>query len=185
MRLVLIRHPAPVIATGLCYGSSDLDADPAALAAALAALPAQLPPQADALAIHSSPLRRCTALAGPLAAIRHARPPVLDARLAEMDFGQWEGRAWDAIPRAEIDAWAQDPVHYAPGGGETVLQVAARVAGFLADCEDDAIVVCHAGTIRLLTALCEHGASLEDAALAAASTPHHIDYAAVRILQFR
>ncbi len=190
MRLLLIRHPAPAIAPNTCYGSSDIETDSSALADALMSLkPALL---REAGPIHSSPLRRCTALASAL----HAAPPMLDARLAEMDFGAWELRAWDDIPRAEIDAWAADPIGYAPGGGETVLQVATRVADFLDELkrqrEGAAIVVCHAGTIRLLTAL--HAtlragtaideASIEAAALRAASTPQPIAYGSLLTLQF-
>ena len=184
MRLILVRHPAPVVGPGICYGSSDLEADPAALEAALAALPAQLQSDARSTPIYTSPLRRCAVLAEALAVRMQTAPPIADARLAEMDFGAWEGKAWNDIPRAEVDAWADDLVHYAPGGGETVLQVAARVSAFLDECENDAIVICHAGTIRLLTALSRPGVNLEAAALSAASTPHRIDYAAVCILHF-
>ena len=129
MRLLLIRHPAPLAAPHTCYGASDIDADPTALADAVTALQPLLRDESGP--VRSSPLRRCTALAVPLAARLRAPPPLLDARLAEMDFGDWELRPWDSIPRREIDAWAADPVGYAPGGGETVLQVAARIADFL------------------------------------------------------
>jgi len=188
MRLILLRHPLPEIAQGLCYGSSDVAAEPAALARALAelprTLPADLPPNT---AIYSSPLRRCTALADPLAALLDAAAPVRDARLAEMDFGSWEGQPWDAIDRADVDAWAADPTGYAPGGGETVIAVARRVHGFLDDViapRSDALVVCHAGTIRLLAAFARDRADIEQAALHAAATPHRIGYASITILHF-
>ena len=164
MRLTLLRHPAPAIAPGLCYGRSDVPVDPAALDAVIgglagsagsAGLAASLPHHA-ATAVYSSPLQRCTALSVPLAAQLGLPAPLLDARLAEMDFGAWELRRWDDIPRAEIDAWAADLANYAPGGGESVLQVARRVADFLdalqREAVVDAIVVCHAGTMRLLAA---------------------------------
>lgn len=47
-----------------------------------------------------------------------------------MGFGAWEMRAWNAIPRAEVDAWAADLLHYRPDGGENVLDMACRVAAF-------------------------------------------------------
>jgi alpha-ribazole phosphatase len=43
------------------------------------------------------------------------------------------------------------------------------------------LVVCHAGTIRLLTAL-HGGAPLEQAALQAAQTPHRIGYGQLVVL---
>ena len=98
MILHLIRHPRPLVAAGICYGRLDLEAENAtALAASLRAeLPTDLP-------VWRSPLSRCRALAEAL----HPQP-LIDARLAEMDFGAWEGRSWDTIPRAELDAWAAD-----------------------------------------------------------------------------
>lgn len=186
MRLTLVRHPAPAIAPGLCYGSSDVAVTPQSCDGALAALAGALP--RDASAIYSSPLQRCGALAIPLAAQLGLSPPRRDARLAEMDFGAWELRRWDDIPLTEIDAWAADLVHYPPGGGETVLQVARRVAAFLEALRRQrtasAIVVCHAGTMRLLAALRDHE-SVEAAALQAAATPHRIDYGGVLTLQFQ
>ncbi|TWI60343.1 alpha-ribazole phosphatase [Pseudoduganella lurida] len=175
MELVLIRHPRPVATDGLCYGRSDLPADPAELARVHAALlAAGLPGDAP---VFASPLRRCAELA------RRLSPDVcFDADLAEMDFGSWEGRSWNDIPRTEVDAWAADLLHYRPGGGENVLAVAHRVAAALDRIRTmapaRAVVICHAGTIRLLATLAG-GQPLEGAALAAASAPHRIGYGEV------
>jgi alpha-ribazole phosphatase len=110
----------------------------------------------------------------------------VDARLAEMDFGSWEMRPWSEIPRAEVDAWATDLLAYRPGGAENVLDVARRVSEFLDELRLDgvteALVLCHAGTIRLLTAICA-GLPLEQAALQAAGTPHRIGYGAIIVLE--
>ncbi len=166
MELILIRHPQPDVAPGVCYGSSDLPAAADALAAGFAALAPQL---ADALAqgyrLYSSPLRRCTALASLLGAFTP------DARLAEMDFGAWEQRCWPDIAHAEVDAWAADLLDYRPGGGETVREVAGRVQSFLDELQHDAIVVCHAGTMRLMAAIAA-GEPLQQAA----AKPNHIKY---------
>ena len=143
MRLHLIRHPRPLIEAGLCYGRLDVagEAPEVVAAALLASLPEGLP-------VWSSPLRRCLDLARCL----HAEPRI-DARLAEMDFGRWEGQAWDVIPRLELDAWAANVAGYAPPGGESPNAVLARVQAFIADVNvDEAVVVTHAGVIRLLLA---------------------------------
>jgi alpha-ribazole phosphatase len=179
MRLILVRHPQPLVAAGVCYGSTDLEVAPGELARTLAALEAQLP---AGLPVYSSPLRRCAGLAASLSAA-----PIVDARLVEMHFGDWEMRAWDDIPRADVDAWAADLVNYQPGGGESVLRMAARIAAFHADLQrqlgDDgeAIVVCHAGAMRLLSA-CHAGLAPPEMALQAARTPHHIAYGAKLVL---
>ena len=184
MTLILVRHPLPDVAPGLCYGASDVPVRADDLAHVHAALAAQGLP--GDLAVLASPLQRCARLAEQLAPGR----VTFDARLAEMDFGAWEGRAWSDIPRADVDAWAADLLHYRPGGADNVLDVARRVQACLADLRAElraqalpgALVVCHAGTIRLLTAL-HGGAPLEQAALRAAQTPHRIGYGEAVVLE--
>lgn len=152
MPLILLRHPRPDAPAGLCYGSSDLAPAP------------DIEAEARRLArrlhgvdgIVSSPLRRCAALAEALA-VRLTVPLRLDPRWREIDFGAWEGRPWDAIPRPELDAWAADLMHARPHGGESVAMLAARVAAAAADCPPDrrTAVVTHAGPIRALLAAWE------------------------------
>ena len=175
MRLYLIRHPQPEVAPGICYGSTDLPVSAQENQRALAALGA-LPPDAP---LYASPLRRCREFAALLAAARGFANVIHDARLAEMDFGAWEMRAWNAIPRAEIDAWAADPAGYCAAGGESVTQMAQRVREFVTDLHrlrlEQAVVVCHAGTIRLLLA-CRLNLSAAETAGHAARTAHRIAY---------
>ena len=179
MRLYLVRHPKPDVPAGHCYGSTDLPAMDDDTERVLTALQAQGLP--GAMPVHASPLKRSAVLARQL-----SPAPTFDARLAEMDFGSWEMRSWDAIDRGEIDAWSADLLDYRPGGGESVMLVATRVAAFLAETgragHAEALIICHAGTMRLLHALCEGGA-LRDCALRAASTPHRIGYGEVMVLE--
>ena len=122
MRLHLIRHPKPSIEPGICYGQLDILAK--IETAELACLRAELPP---GLPLWSSPLQRCRQLAEQL----HPQP-IIDARLAEMSFGDWEGRSWDAIPRHELDAWAADVTGYTPPGGESPRTLQLRTLDFVA-----------------------------------------------------
>jgi alpha-ribazole phosphatase len=181
MKLHLVRHPQPEVERNLCYGATDVAVSEQELARVhahlrAAGLPGDLP-------VYASPLQRCARLA------RRLNPAALtfDKRLAEMDFGRWEMRAWDTIPRDDIDAWAADLLHYRPGGAECVLDVARRVAAFIAELQQDdhaeALLVCHAGTIRLLGAM-RDGLPLEEAALNAARTPHRIAYGELVELEF-
>ncbi|MDO9242815.1 MAG: alpha-ribazole phosphatase family protein [Rhodocyclaceae bacterium] len=144
MRLYLIRHPRPAVAPGICYGSTDLALaeDPAVHVAALRGL---LPPGAP---LYSSPLARCRLLAE----LVHPAP-VFDDRLREIDFGDWEMRPWESIDRAALDAWAAAPLHYVPPGGESVAMLRARVMACLADLPDEAVLVTHAGVMKLCAAL--------------------------------
>ncbi|MBS4017148.1 MAG: alpha-ribazole phosphatase family protein [Dechloromonas sp.] len=148
LTLYLVRHPEPEIAPGICYGRLDIPARQVDVAAARlrSELPAGLP-------VWSSPLQRCRALAEAL----HPAP-LFDARLQEMDFGRWEGVPWDEVSRAELDAWAADVENYAPPGGESPLMVRARVLEFLSTLTlPAAVLVTHAGVIRLLLAAQDGG----------------------------
>jgi alpha-ribazole phosphatase len=149
--LYLLRHPKPLVAPGICYGQLDLPAvDVNVAAAALKPLlPAGIP-------VWSSPLLRCRALAECLVEASD-RTVQVDARLMEMHFGRWEGVAWDAIPRDELDQWAAAVESYVPPAGESACQVQQRaVACIEALPGEAAIVVTHAGVIRLLRAHYEH-----------------------------
>ena len=143
MRLFLIRHPQPAVAPGICYGSTDLPlADPPARNAA--ALQGLLPAAAP---LYSSPLARCRLLAEQL----HPRP-LFDDRLREIDFGDWEMRPWETIERRLLDDWASDPFNFVPPGGEPVAKLRARVADFLAELPGEAVLVAHAGVMRVCAA---------------------------------
>lgn len=143
MILHLVRHPRPLVEPGICYGRLDIGAE--MLPATLARLRAELPP---GLPVWTSPLRRCRELA--LALDAGARS---DERLTEMNFGTWEGRPWDSVERAELDAWAADIAGYAPPGGESPLAVQARALAFVTElAAPEAVLVTHAGVLRVLVA---------------------------------
>jgi len=154
MRIYLVRHPAPTNVEGLCYGRLDVTVQPRALAdtaeSVLAQIPSQTLPSAQ---VYSSPSSRCLALAERLAS---PRKPTAAADLAEMSFGRWEGIAWDALPREQIDAWGNDVWSYRPGGGESAEMVATRWLRWLDHLRqiDDGTVVAvtHAGVIRVALA---------------------------------
>jgi alpha-ribazole phosphatase len=99
----------------------------------------------------SSPSRRCREVA------ERIRLPVrIDPRLQELDFGAWEGCAWDDLPREALDRWAADPVGFAPPGGESGADLIARVSSFAADLvagDGDCIVVSHGGPLKILVPL--------------------------------
>ncbi len=151
MALILLRHTRPAGAEGLCYGRSDLRLAPCFQTRA-AQLERELPTFSRVL---SSPLSRCLRLARALAAARDVGLAV-DARLIEMDFGAWEGIPWDAIPRAELDAWADDLESANPHGGERVADLAVRARTALREAAQHkdtggtgpALVVTHAGVIK-------------------------------------
>jgi alpha-ribazole phosphatase len=101
--------------------------------------------------IHSSRSVRCRLVAECLGP--HVR---IDPRLQELDFGAWEGRAWDDLPREALDRWAAEPLGFAPPGGESGAQLLARVRDFANDLRArnrDSIVVTHGGPLKVLLPL--------------------------------
>jgi len=175
-RLWLVRHARPLVAAGICYGALDVPADAAATQAAAERLAAALPARAR---VHHSTLQRCEQLAHSLQALRPDLASKPDARLVEMDFGAWEGQAWDAIARAEIDAWTAAFASYRPGGGDSLASMLQRVADTLndhcthaGDADDadngaspdgtvqDVVWITHAGVIRCVAWLRSHGNTL-------------------------
>ncbi|WP_298932895.1 histidine phosphatase family protein [uncultured Ramlibacter sp.] len=153
MKLWLVRHAAPCVEAGICYGSTDLPSDAAATAQAAFQLAAVLP---QGLALATSPLQRCEQLAQCLRELRADLPLKSDARLAEMDFGAWEGRRWDAIGEAALAQWTADFWQHHPGGGESLAQFMARVGAAFDDsvrAGRDAVWITHAGVIRAVQLL--------------------------------
>ena len=141
MLIYLIRHPRPLVEPGVCYGRFDVDCEaPEPLAARLKTrLPFNVP-------VVSSPLLRARRLAEALRA--DAR---VDARLAEIDFGDWEGRRWEAINRGALDRWAADVLNFIPPGGESVAMLQARAVEFAATLDLPSVaLVTHAGVMRAL-----------------------------------
>lgn len=147
-RLWLVRHARPLVEPGVCYGASDLEADPHDTRRAAQQLAAVLPAGAE---LFMSGLRRAQQLAHELHALRpDLTAPVADPRLNEMDFGSFELARWDAIAKTEFDAWTADFHGHRFGGRESVGDMLARVAAALREAADsaDRVWVTHAGVIR-------------------------------------
>lgn len=148
MALTLLRHTTPDVSRGLCYGVTDLalvEGYEQEIETALSGLNAPT-------AIISSPLTRCLRLAE--GAARHFGLELsVSTHWQEMDFGQWEGRKWSDIPRAELDAWAEDFMGYDGHGGESVAMLEARVRQAMADAPEGALIVTHMGCIKAALAI--------------------------------
>jgi alpha-ribazole phosphatase len=148
VRVVLVRHPAPLIAPGICYGRLDIPIHPDTDIDRMAHDPILV----GSAHIWASPARRCRELAERMAEILSI-PLTPDPRLMELDFGEWEGKPWDDIPRADLDCWAADPLGFRPPGGESGAELIARVEDFHPWLRQDCIVVSHGGPLRVLSAL--------------------------------
>ncbi len=108
-------------------------------------------------AIMSSPRLRCAAFARALAAKLHVALQ-LDERLAELDFGAWEGKTVEELMRHEpeaLQAFWRDPEHHAPPGGEPMSVFSSRVSAAWDGLQQQyagqhVLLVTHGGVIRHL-----------------------------------
>jgi len=149
MNLYLIRHTHPDVATGICYGQTNLDTTETFKIEAEAV-------KSNLKDIHfthcySSPLQRCFKLAKVLSGKKLINT---DNRLIEMNFGDWEMMTWDDIRKKEgVETWFNDFLHIPCPNGESYEQMIQRIQSFiqlinvLPD-DSEVLIVTHAGCIR-------------------------------------
>jgi alpha-ribazole phosphatase len=97
--------------------------------------------------VYSSPLQRAFETAQIIA---RGKPIRRDARLAEIDHGDWQGKTHQEIATEwphQWHAWKSDPDRFTPPGGESIADVQARVREFLAEIEGDAILCVSHGVV--------------------------------------
>ena len=112
--------------------------------------------------IVSSPMTRAAETARIVARGRHVE---VDARLAELDYGKWEGLTIDVIEQrfpGEYEQYDADPAGHRVGGGESGRQVARRLGPLIDELIDWAeagggglscLLVGHSSVNRLLLAM--------------------------------
>ncbi|MFB5674432.1 histidine phosphatase family protein [Paenibacillus terreus] len=117
--------------------------------------------------VYSSDLRRCTETLR-LAAPQLAAAAVPDARLRELDFGEWDGETYESLKDVQLyRSWLDDPRCFTPPGGESLEHFEDRLTGFLNSLRDEVLqgegsnaegipavlAVTHGGVIRQLAVL--------------------------------
>ncbi len=150
--IYLVRHTTPNVPKGMCYGRLDVALAPSFTAEA--SLIAVVLREAKITAFYTSPAQRCGQLAQFLA---DGSPVHVDARLQEIDFGDWEGKNFNDIPRAEIDAWAADIERYTFPNRESPALCRIRAQSFyedlMAPATQNCAVIAHGGSIKALLSI--------------------------------
>jgi alpha-ribazole phosphatase len=149
------RHPRAEGGAGRCIGRTELRV-PLRRAKRLAHRVRQAARRLAApRCVWVSPRLRCRAVGRVLRGFGFA--VTVDERLAELDFGTWDGRRWSEIPAAEVEAWGADLLHHAPGGGEALVALASRVHAFALEAVQAArgdqgprLVLTHGGWLNAL-----------------------------------
>ncbi len=155
MDIYLIRHTQTDTRKGLCYGQSDVKLattffDDVREILKKLNLPLFEGGRGDLL--FSSPLSRCSRLAALI-----CDDVILDNRLLEVNFGDWENMPFAEIESEKLHHWTQNFVTLAPPNGESFSELCQRVERFWHDLiqheNERVFIVTHAGVIRALLAV--------------------------------
>ncbi len=182
LELVLVRHGTTLWNRERRYlGHSDISL--------LAGAEQELEPMRERLQgrsfarIYCSDLRRCRQtlqIILPESALESgcalsAMPPIMDPRLRELDFGEWDGKTYDMLKSVALyRAWIDEPQRITPPGGESWTDFEHRLRDFLdslyewrfameaqpislADAPPSVLVVTHGGVIRQLACMLNPG----------------------------
>jgi alpha-ribazole phosphatase len=148
MQITLIRHTSVVVPKGICYGvtevplSATFDQEKGLLREKLSNVSFD--------AIYSSPLSRCTLLA---TGLFPETDFVIDHRLSELNFGDWELIGWDTIfATKKGKEWFADYVNTRCLNGESFAEMMEKCRSFLNDLQQkpfqEVAIITHTGVIR-------------------------------------
>ncbi len=111
----------------------------------------QLPVEWQTASLWSSPLKRAIGTAE----VVSGRTPQIDARLMEMDWGDWEGMKRTqlfedpALDYRHVEDWGW---HYTPPNGESPAAMRARLIPWVSGLAGRNVAVCHIGVMRIVLA---------------------------------
>ncbi|MBQ7221847.1 MAG: alpha-ribazole phosphatase [Bacteroidales bacterium] len=145
MEVYFVRHTQVDVPKGTCYGHTDVP------------LKASFPEEAEAVkqklagltfdASYSSPLSR----ARKLAAYCGYPDPIIDDRLIEMNYGEWEMQKYSEIKDPRLQEWYDNWQTYKVPGGESCSELFVRVMDFIEDLKktsyERVVVFCHGGIL--------------------------------------
>ena len=156
MRLVLVRHgETEWNLQGRYQGRADTELSARGVRTARRAA-ARLASRHFGLIV-ASPLRRAAATAAVIAATLGGLPTLFDERLAEIDFGEWQGLTQSEVKSQwpeMLRCWKRAPETFRFPDGESLAEALERLRGFVRhppwrQDEGDVLAVSHAGAIRL------------------------------------
>jgi alpha-ribazole phosphatase len=118
--LYFIRHTSVNVKEGICYGYSDVELSQTFESEVkILKKKISISPQ---MIFYSSPLKRCILLAERLS----ITDPIIDTRLIELNFGDWELKDWSLINKTEREKWLNNFVNFRCPNGESYLDLYKR-----------------------------------------------------------
>lgn len=150
MEIYLVRHTSLNIEGSICYGQSNVDLANT-FDSELSIIKAKLPDLENAI-FYTSPLKRCFSLAFRIT----GKTPVIDNRIIEMNFGEWELQNWNLLSGDIFKKWCLDFVNTQTPNGESYLDLYKRSIDFwnevITQQHEKVVIVTHGGVIKAILA---------------------------------
>lgn len=151
MEIYLVRHTVVNIGSGICYGSTDVDLA-STFEEEIISISNKIKCLKDLIFI-SSPLIRCKILADKLSESNF----IVDDRLKELDFGDWENENYKILENDEdFCAWTKDYVNCKCPNGESFRDLYLRSSEFINELvlnnNKRVAIITHSGVIRSILA---------------------------------
>ena len=148
MEIYLIRHPRADIEAGICYGQTDIKLKQEDTEKAVQRIN-EFVPNISGSEIYSSDLKRCKVIAQNLT---DNGSIIYSSKIREINFGKWEMKRWDEIPKQELNIWMDDFVNQNCYNGESYKDLYTRVVQFWEELinknPSQILVITHGGVIR-------------------------------------
>jgi len=142
--IYLVRHTKVDISQGVCYGKSDVPVAPTFIEESQKIL--EKFKGITINTVYSSPMSRCTQLANIFTSNY-----IIDNRLIELDFGDWEGKTWEEIYQTAYGKkWMNNYLELPTLRGETYQKLYDRVTSFIKEMDkiNNCLIITHAGVMR-------------------------------------
>ena len=146
MKIFFIRHTSVRVVPGTCYGMTDVGLNDTFEQEAT-----EVKRNLDGVVfdcVFSSPLTR----ARRLAAFCGYPDAVIDARVRELNMGEWEMQRFDEISDPHLKVWYENYLYERPTGGETFQEQLLRVRSFVDEMVQKGYgtvgVFCHGGVLE-------------------------------------
>ncbi len=150
MKIYLIRHTSLDIEPDIFYGQSDIDVSDnfENEVKNIKRKIADYNIIEGKIKIYSSPLKRCRKLANEL-----FQEFIIDDRLKELNFGDWENRRIKDIPLNLLESWKKNIMNFQIPNGESNDDFFLRLRDFcdhIINQGNDIVIVAHAGSINCI-----------------------------------
>ena len=153
MKLFFLRHTSLNVEIDVFYGQTDLDVSDR-FEEEVELIKKKIRDfsiDTKSIKVYSSPLKRCIKLTNKL-----TKHYVIDERIKEMNLGDWEMKKMNSISKKNKLDWENNLLSFKIPNGESNNEFLKRLKSFLEDLlkfNEDALIICHAGSINGMLSL--------------------------------